>query len=45
MVDTELDFFIEKFKQLWKRRAGAHQDIDTHAGQALVGLHVRLGQS
>ena len=44
MVDNELDSFIEKFKQLWKRGAGAHLDMDTHAGQAWVGLRVRLGQ-
>ena len=44
MVDTELDSFIEKFKQVWKKGAGAHLGLDTHAGQAWVGLCVRLGQ-
>ena len=44
MVDKELDSFIEKFKQLWKKGAGAHLDLDAHDGQAWVGLRVRLGQ-
>ena len=43
MVDAELDFFIPKFKQLWKLGLGAHLDVDSHAGQAWVGLRVRLG--
>ena len=38
MVDTELDSFIDKFKQLWRRGAGAHLYIDTHAV-----LNMRLG--
>ena len=37
------DFFISKFKQLWKSGVGAHLDLDSHAGQAWVGLCVRLG--
>ena len=40
---SELDSFIRKFKELWKSGVGAHLDIDTHAGEAWVGLRVRLG--
>ena len=40
---TELDSFVKKFKDLWKSGIGAHLDIDTYAGQAQVGLRVRLG--
>ena len=35
---------MEKFKELWKNGHGAHLDIDCYAGQASVGLRVRLGQ-
>ena len=38
-----MDFFISKFKQLWKSGVGAHLDVDTHAGQAWIGLRVRRG--
>ena len=43
MSGKELDNFVYKFHQL--RRAGmtAHLDMDTHAGQAWVGLRVMLG--
>ena len=37
----ELDTFIQKFKQLW--HSGV--DLHTHAGQAWVNLHVRLGHA
>ena len=40
---TELDNFIHKFKQLWKAGLTAHLDIDTHAGNAWVGLRLQLG--
>jgi hypothetical protein len=43
MAHNELDFFVKKFNQLWKDGLGAHLDIDTHAGQAWVGVRVRLG--
>ena len=43
MSATELSTFIEKFKELWKNGHGAHLDIDCYAGQAWVGLRVRLG--
>ena len=45
MVTTELDSFVQKFKQLWKSGLGAHLDIDTHGGQAWVGLRVRLSHA
>jgi len=45
MFNSEIDNFVFKFHQL--RRAGmtAHLDLDTHAGQAWVGLRVMLGPS
>ena len=42
---TELHSFISKFHQLWEAGVTAHLDLDTHAGQAWVGLRVQLGQS
>ena len=44
MISSELDSFIFKFKQLWHSGIDAHLDIETHAGQAWVGLRCRLGQ-
>ena len=41
----ELDSFIYKFYQLWNSGVNAHLDIDTHAGEAWVGLRVRLGHA
>ena len=43
MFVSELDTFVEKFKTLWKKGYEAHLDIDAKAGQAWVGLRVRLG--
>ena len=43
MQVTELDTFIDKFKYLWNAGLEAHLDIDTQAGQAWVGLRLRLG--
>ena len=43
MAVTELDTFINKFHQLWKAGLTAHLDLDTHAGNAWVGLRVQLG--
>ena len=43
MAATEIDSFIQKFTNLWKSGLDAHLDIDTHAGQAWVGLRVGLG--
>ena len=43
MVVTELDSFVQKFHQLWRAGVTAYLDIDTHAGNSLVGLRVQLG--
>ena len=43
MHDNELQSFVFKFNQLWKAGVSAHLDLDTHAGQAWVGLRVQLG--
>ena len=40
---AELDNFILKFHQLRSQGFTAHLDLDTHAGQAWVGLKVMLG--
>ena len=42
MLDAELKSFIKKFKQLRGAGLTAHLDLDTHAGQAWVGLRVML---
>jgi hypothetical protein len=44
MSVTELDTFVRKFHQLWNDGLTAHLDLDTHAGNAWVGLRVQLGQ-
>jgi hypothetical protein len=44
MIVTELDTFVRKFHQLWSNGLTAHLDLDTHAGNAWVGLRVQLGQ-
>ena len=40
---TELDTFVDKFKQLWISGLDAHLDVESHAGQAWVGLRLHLG--
>ena len=35
---------LKKFHQLWNDGVSAHLDLDTHGGDAWVGLRVRLGQ-
>ena len=45
MAVRELDTFVQKFKQLWYSGLTAHLDLDTHAGQAWVGLRARLGHA
>ena len=40
---SELDTFIDKFKQLWFCCVDVHLDVNTQAGHAWVGLHLRLG--
>ena len=42
---SELDTFIVKFKCLWKSGLDAHLDVESHAGQAWVGLLVQLGHA
>ena len=44
MHENELQSFIFKFNELWKAGITAHLDLDTHAGQAWVGLRVQLGK-
>ena len=39
----ELDNFIRKFKLLRQSGYDAHLDVDSHAGQAWIGLRVNLG--
>ena len=43
MLHSELDSFILKSKSLWYSGIDAHLDVDSHAGQAWVGLRVGLG--
>ena len=43
MYVTELDKFIVKLKHLWKSGHDARFNVETHAGQAWVSLHVKLG--
>ena len=43
MFDRELNSFLIKFHELRKLGVTAHLDVDTHAGQAWVGLRVMLG--
>ena len=45
MSAAELDSFIFKFKYLWRAGYDAYLDINSHAGQAWLGLHVRLGHA
>jgi hypothetical protein len=41
MFLTELNSFVSKFQQLRSTGYSAHLDLDSHAGEAWVGLHVR----
>ena len=43
MYPSELDSFIVKLKNLWKSGYDAHLNVETHAGEAWVNLHARLG--
>ena len=45
MYMTEVDTFIKKFKHLWQSGLHAHLDLETHGGQAWVGLCVHLGHA
>ena len=40
---TEMDTFVQKFNQLWRDGFTAHLDLDSHAGNAWIGLQVQLG--
>ena len=44
MITTEVDTLVRKFHQLWNDGFTAHLDLDTHAGDAWVGLRLNLGQ-
>ena len=41
----KLNSFINMFHQLWKAGDTAHLNLDTHAGQAWIGLRTPLGYS
>ena len=43
MVPSELESFVKKFQQLWQHVLTAHLDLDTHAGNAWVGIRLQLG--
>ena len=43
MASQEIHLFVEKFHQLWKAGPTTHLDIDTHAGEAWMGVRVKLG--
>ena len=43
MSVQEINSFVQKFHQLWNDGFSAHLDMDTHAGEAWVGLRVQLG--
>ena len=45
MVVTELDSFVRKFHQLWNTGLNAHLNLDAHAGNAWVSLHLQLGHA
>ena len=44
-MDAEIDNLVKNFKRLWQSGISAHLDLDTHAGQAWMGLRVRLGHA
>ena len=39
----KLHSFINTFHQLWKAGETAHLDLNTHAGQAWIGIRTPLG--
>ena len=43
MADCQVESFVQKFRELWRDGLSAHIDIDCHAGEAWVGLRLRLG--
>ena len=44
-MDAEIDILVNNFRRLWKSGHSAHLDLDTHAGEAWIGLRVRLGHA
>ena len=44
MADHHVRSFVEKFHHLWRDGQSAHLNLDCHAGEAWVGLRLRLGQ-
>ena len=44
-MDADIDLFVRNFKELWKSGRSAHLNLDTHAGEAWIGLRVRLGHT
>ena len=45
MDNSELESFLTKFRCLWNTGFDAHLELDSHAGQAWVSLHVRIGHA
>ena len=43
MAGRELKSFLSKFHLLWRAGESAKLDLETHAGQAWVGVRVHLG--
>ena len=43
MADHHVNSLVAKFRELWRDGQSAHLDIDCHAGEAWVGLRLRLG--
>ena len=44
-MDSEIDNLVKNFKRLWQAGHSAHLDIESHGGQAWMGLRVRLGHA
>ena len=42
MFVTQFESFVGKFQQLWQAGETAHLNLETHAGQAWVGLRVQV---
>ena len=42
MFVTQFESFVGKFQQLWLAGETAHLNLETHAGQAWVGLRVQV---
>ena len=43
MADCQVESFVQKFRELWRDGLSTHLDLDCHAGEAWVGLRLRLG--